>query len=211
MLTMCIVEDNGPIRRRVSAQLERMPGVRLLRAFDNPTDALAELPRLRPALTILDIGLPKMTGTELLARLLDGGFEGDVIMFTVFDHDEHLFRALELGARGYILKEARAAGAQRAVEEYLRGGAPMSPAIARKVLQTFRPPPAADVSARLPATLSARQLQVLELIAEGLLNKEIADRLGIAEATVKQHVHKMYQALSINNRAEAVRLYLGAR
>ena len=199
MLTVCIVEDTRSIRERVAARLAAMGGVAVLGLF--------RIPELSPRLLVLDIGLPRMSGTEALARLLERGFAGDAIMFTVFDHDEHLFRALELGATGYILKEERAAGVQRAVEEYLAGGAPMSATIAKRVLESFRAGGSGGASARLEV-LSERQLHILRHVADGLLNKEIADVLGVSEGTIKQHIHKIYRKLSVNNRAEAVKLYL---
>lgn len=184
-----------------------MGDVMVLETFESAEDALEGLLRLRPQLTIMDIGLPKMQGTELLARLVDKGFEGDVIMFTVFDHDIHLFRALELGAVGYVLKEERAAGVQKAVELYQSGGAPMSPSIAKRVLQSFSQPKTIGLSAKLE-TLSDQQLDILRLLSEGLLNKEIADRLKLSEGSIKQHIHRIYKKLSVNNRTEAVKLFL---
>lgn len=205
MLTVSIVEDTRTIRERLAARVAEMPDVRLLSTHASAEEALEELPRLQPALTIMDIGLPKMSGTELLATLVSRDFAGEVIMFTVFDHDEHLFRALELGARGYVLKEERAAGVVAAIELYRAGGAPMSPAIARRVLSSFRQNPSA---ASTDDQLTEQQQRILALIAEGLQNKEIAVRLELSEGTIKQHIHRIYRKLSINNRAEAVRYYL---
>jgi len=207
MLSVCIVEDTKSISKRVSARLDAMSNVSVLTTYENAEDALEGLLRLRPQLTIMDIGLPKMSGTELLARLVDKGFDGDVIMFTVFDHDEHLFRALELGAIGYVLKEDRASGVQHAVEVYVKGGAPMSPSIAKRVLQTFSRPKTVGLSAKLE-TLTEQQLKIIRLLAEGLVNKEIADRLELTEGSIKQHIHRIYRKLCVNNRAEAVKLYL---
>ena len=205
MLTVCIVEDQRDIRGVLSAHLERARDIRFLGAFASAEEALVGLPRLRPEVTIMDIGLPGMSGTACIARLSEGGYVGDFLMFTVFEHDEHLFGALELGAVGYVLKSEGAAGVERALEEYRRGGAPMTRRIARRVLERFRVParPAHDFAA-----LSPQENTVLELVAEGLLNKEIAARLAIAEATVKRHNVNIYRKLSVNNRAEAVRAYL---
>ncbi len=207
MLTVCIVEDQVAIRERIGARVAAMPMVRLLGTFASAEEALAGLPTLAPDLTILDIGLPGMSGTEALARLVAGGYGGGVIMFTVFEEDEHLFRALELGASGYLLKDEGPAGVQRAIEEFRDGGAPMSPRIAQRVLRSFRDSRVVGLSAKL-AELTEQQYAILELLAEGLLNKEIADRLGLAEGSIKQHNFRIYRKLSVNNRAEAIRLYL---
>ena len=202
---MCIIEDQADIREVVAERLSAMPMVRLVGAFASAEAALPRLSSLAPRLTFLDIGLPGMSGTAALAQLVADDFPGDVVMFTVFDTDDELFAALELGAVGYVLKSEGAAGVERALEEYRRGGAPMTRRIARRVLERFRVParPAHDFAA-----LSPQENTVLELVAEGLLNKEIAARLAIAEATVKRHNVNIYRKLSVNNRAEAVRAYL---
>ena len=207
MMKVCLVEDQQAIRERVSRQVTAIPMVTLAGVYASAEEALAGLPVVRPDLTIFDIGLPGMSGTEALARLVADGFEGGVIMFTVFDEDEHLFRALQLGAVGYILKDEGPVGVQRAIEEFRRGGAPMSPQIAQRVLRSFRDERMSRLSAKL-ATLTEQQLAILELLAEGLLNKEIADRLGLAEGSIKQHNFRIYRKLSVNNRVEAIRLYL---
>ena len=205
---MCIVEDQEQIRTRVAGRVAAMPMVRVAGTFATGEDALAGLPDLAPELTILDIGLPGLSGAEVLARLVEGGFGGDVIMFTVFDTDEHLFGALELGARGYILKEDGPGGVAAAVEEYRRGGAPMSAAVARRVLASFRDERRVGLAVKREG-LTEQQGRILELMAEGLLNKEIADRLGLTEGTIKQHNYRIYRKLSVNNRVEALRVYLG--
>ena len=207
MLTVCIVEDQRDIREALALVVEAAAGLRLLGTFSNGEDALRGLPRLAPALTVMDIGLPEMSGTACIAHLADGNYRGDFLMFTVFEHDEHLFGALELGARGYILKGEGPGGVLAAIEEYRAGGAPMSRPIAQRVLDSF------SVRTRRVRPLAFEALTpqentVLELVADGLLNKEVAARLAIAEATVKRHNVNIYRKLSVNNRAEAVRAYL---
>ena len=209
MLTVCIVEDREDIRGRLVRRVAEMPLVRVLGDFGSGAEALEHLPRLRPDLTILDIGLPDVRGTEVLERLLRDGFEGAFVMFTVFDHDEELFRALELGAGGYILKHEGASGVVEAVDEFRRGGAPMSRRVAQRVLRSFRGERPGRRTKRLEA-LTPQQHAILELLSEGLLNKEIGARLGLTEATVKQHNVRIYRKLSVNNRAEAIRLFLTA-
>ena len=205
-LTVCIVEDQRDIRTALVSHLETLADLRVLGAFASAEEALVGLPRLRPEVTVMDIGLPGLSGTACIARLTEDGYRGDFLMFTVFEHDEHLFGALELGAVGYILKSEGAGGVERGLEEYRRGGAPMTRRIARRVLERFRAP--AKAPRQDFAALSPQENTVLELVADGLLNKEIAARLEIAEATVKRHNVNIYRKLSVNNRAEAVRAYL---
>ena len=209
MLTVCIVEDQEIIRERVVKRVAAMPMVRVVGALDSGEAAVSRLPELRPRLTIMDIGLPGITGVEAIAHLRDGGYDGDFIMFSVFDHDEALFGAFKLGARGYILKGEGASGVVAAIEEYRAGGAPMSRSIALQMLATFsdqrRTPP------QRFEDLTEKQTEVLELLSEGLQNKEIAERLGVSAATVKQHNHQIYKKLSVNNRSEALLRYKSRR
>jgi len=180
--------------------------VRVLGAYSTGDEAFENLPQVKPKLTIMDIGLPGMTGTEVVARLTADGYEGDFIMYTVFDHDKHLFRALEIGAKGYILKEEGPAGVEAAVDEYRRDGAPMSRAIARRVIQSFNQKRPIRLSANFE-DLTAQENTILELLSQGLQNKEIASKLAIKEGTVKQHNVRIYRKLSVNNRSEAMGAY----
>lgn len=168
----------------------------------------------------MDIGLPGMSGLECMAKLKARGLTGAFLMFTVFDHDEYLFEAFKLGASGYIIKGDGEEGLQAAIIDWKAGGAPMSRTIAQRVVQSFHqgsqpramyedPRPTEGLSPK-PAleVLSDRERDILDLIAEGLLNKEIADRLNIAGGTVKQHNYNIYRKLNVNNRVEAIRKYL---
>jgi DNA-binding NarL/FixJ family response regulator len=129
-------------------------------------------------------------------------------MYTVHDDDHRVFEALKAGANGYILKSATPDEIIDAVKELQAGGSPMSAHVARRVVQHLRPSPSAP-SAVATAELSQREQQVLELLAEGLLYKEIGERLGITVGTIKQHIHRMYEKLHVQNRTEAVNRYFG--
>ena len=148
-----------------------------------------------------------MSGTAALAQLVADDFPGDVVMFTVFDTDDELFAALELGAVGYVLKSEGVYGVTEAIATYRSGGAPMSPSIARRVIARFRDPSRRGLTAKFEA-LTPRQTDILSLMAEGLLDKEIGARLGLAEGTVRQHNLRIYRKLNVGNRTEAARLYL---
>ena len=204
--TICIVEDISDIRRNLVQKVKAMPNVKFLEEFSNGKDAYNMLPGLAPDLVIMDIGLPKMTGVECLARLKKEGHTMDFIMFTVFDHDKHLLPAIEMGAVGYILKSEGASGVENAINLWLEGGAPMSPAIGKKILSKFQTAMLAQKADFVE--LSSRENQVLELISKGKINKEIANILGCSESTIKQHNVKIYKKLNVNNRTEAMLKYL---
>ena len=205
MLRLSIVEDRTDIRETLRRALDRQPGITCVSTYASAEAALAGLPGDRPELVLMDIGLPNMSGTECLIRLQEKGLGADFLMFTVFESDFHLFGALEAGAIGYVLKREGSGGVIKAVQDYQLGGAPMSRVIARRVLQSFEKPTVADSAVE---GLTAQQLRVLELLTEGLLNKEIGARLHISEQTVKQHNVAIYRKLNVHNRTEAVRRYL---
>jgi DNA-binding NarL/FixJ family response regulator len=129
------------------------------------------------------------------------------LMYTMHDDDQRVFEALKAGANGYMLKSARPHDILTALRDLLQGGSPMSASIARKVVAQLRP--AQQGSPLSEAKLSEREQEVLQLLAEGLLYKEIARRIGITEAAIKQHIHRMYGKLQVQNRTEAVNRFFG--
>jgi NarL family two-component system response regulator LiaR len=128
-------------------------------------------------------------------------------MFTVFEDDEKIFKSLKAGAKGYILKNSSSEKILSSARELYKGGSPMNPEIARKVIDAFSAPKDDPEKANnLP--LTKREYELLELLSQGLLYKEIGSQLGITTGTVKQHIHKIYNKLQVNNRTEAINRYL---
>lgn len=209
MILVSIVEDREDVRKSLVRNIDRTEGFRCVSDYASAEEALEHLPQQRPDLVLMDIGLPRMNGIECMIRLQLATDKSDFLMFTVFDNDENVFDALKAGARGYILKSEGIRGVIHAIQEYAAGGAPMSREIARKVLASFHSQRKKD--GQHFEMLTEQQQIILEQLAQGLLNKEIADRLGIAENTVKQHNNAIYKKLQVNNRTEAVRRYLEAR
>lgn len=206
MIRVSVVEDQPDVLNSLVRRIDRTEGMICLSHFTNAEDALEKVPQQRPDLVLMDIGLPRMNGVECMIRIKMRAPRIDFLMFTVFDNDEYVFDALKAGAVGYVLKSDRASGAIDAIKEYASGGAPMSREIARKVLSSFH-----TISQKPKGgfeNLTPQQLLILEQLAQGLLNKEIADRLGISEGTVKQHNFAIYKKLQVNNRTEAVQKYL---
>ncbi len=167
--------------------------------FNDPAFQAADL-------VILDIGLPGMNGIECLVHLKACRPAAKVLMFTVMEHDDGVFAALRAGADGYLLKRESPEKMVDAIGDALRGGAPMSSEIARRVLLSFREKPALQC---VSFQISERETEVLELLSKGHLYKEIADRLGISLNTVKQHIHHIYEKMQVQNRTEAVLRFLG--
>ena len=206
MIKISIVEDQPDIRKSLVRNITRTEGLICLSDYGTAEEALINLPLDQPDLVLMDIGLPKMSGIECMIRIALKDIKIDFLMFTVSEHDEEVFEALKAGAIGYVLKEDGQMGPIKAIKEYQAGGAPMSRNIAKKVLQSFKTQK--NASSKSFENLTEQQFIILQLLAEGLLNKEIADRLDITERTVKQHNNAIYKKLQVNNRTEAVLRYL---
>jgi DNA-binding NarL/FixJ family response regulator len=205
-IQVAIVEDDRRIRESLAVLLDGAAGLRFAGAFATAEDALRELPRLKPHVVLLDINLPGLSGIEAVARLGELVPDTAVLMLTVYEDADQIFRALQNGARGYLVKRTAPARLLEAIAEVHAGGAPMSPQIARKVVQHFHQ--------RGPATaalesLTPREREVLEQLAQGRLYKEIADQLGIGTETVRSYLGSIYAKLHVHNRTEAVVKYLG--
>lgn len=210
MLTVSLVEDNADVRESLVRSLPRLPNVRLLGAYADAESALEQLPEEAPDLVLMDIGLPGISGPQCMVELQKRGLQADFIMFTVWDSDRYLFEALCAGAVGYILKKEGSSGVHRAIQDYQLGGGPMSRSVARRVLRSFGETVEQPSEGPI-AGLTKQQSRVLHLLAEGLQNKEVADRLGITERTVKQHNFAIYRKLGVSNRTEAVARLLKER
>jgi len=179
-------------------------GYKLLGSFTSAEDALTGIPALHPNVVLMDINLGKMNGIECVRRIKPRYPEILFMMCTVYEEDEKIFEALAAGANGYILKKTAPAKMLEAIRELYEGGAPMSSQIARKVVNVFQK----NNSSRID-TLSNREAEILEHLARGLLYKEIAAQLNIAQETVRKHVYHIYEKLHVNNRVEAVNKYYG--
>lgn len=174
----------------------------VLEITDNE-DALAMLPADRADIVLMDIKLPGINGLECMVRLRKQLPAVKFLMFTAFDDDPLLFDALRFGASGYILKEERIFGILRAIQACLKGEVPMSPRIAIKVLKFFQDQAAGqERAAQASDRLTPRQNEIVRLLAQGLTNKEIAQRLGITDGTCRHHVSDMLARLQLANRTE---------
>ena len=209
LIPVAIVEDDPGIRKTLVRFLESdAKRIRLVGEASSAEEALREFPALAPQIVLMDVNLPGMNGDECVPRLLELLPEVHIIMLTVFNDTEVVFRSLAAGAIGYLIKPVSAEQLTEAIHEAVEGGAPMSTGIARRVVQSFQKP-VADARISIENTLSPREQDILRLLAKGYLQKEIADELQIAFATVRNVTGRIYRKLHVNSRAQAVAKYLG--
>lgn len=207
-ISVAIVEDLDEVREGVQHFLSVHERFQFLDSFRNAEESLYYLPRLQPAIVIMDINLPGMSGVECLRQLKPRLTATQFMMFTVYDTDEKVFEALKAGAAGYLLKNTGLPQLADALIELHNGGAPMSSSIARKLVTVFQEPQK-EIEQTLP--LSPREAEILSHLAKGLLYKEIGGLLQISTATVKQHIHKIYNKLHVQNRTEALNKIYGRK
>ncbi len=201
MIRVAIIEDNDQFRKALETIINQENDTSLLGSYTSGEKAMIGLMHSPPDIAIVDISLPGMRGTELIVRMKDRIRNTQFMVCTIHDDDETIFEALKSGASGYILKDpVTVEEISRAIHDLYNGGSPMSPFIARKVIGTFQKPAINDPN----SLLSLREKQVLELVAKGLLYKEIAIRLEISAETVKKHLKNIYQKLHVQNKVEAL-------
>ena len=200
MTRIAIVEDNKVIRESLMEFVQADPECCCVCACATAEEALETIPRHQPEIVLMDIQLPKLSGIECTAQLKRLLPSLHIIMVTVYEDTERIFRALRAGACGYLLKRCTPEELISAVREVRQGGAPMSREIARKVIASFREPlkAAAEVE-----ELSPREHEILELLAQGFPNKEIARRVGVNDGTVRWHLRHVYDKLHVRSRTEA--------
>jgi len=204
-ITVSIVEDNDKLRGTLARLVDRSEGFRCLSQYANAEDALKDLPKIRPNVVLMDINLPGMNGVECVRQLKQLIPETQVMMLTVYEDTENIFNALAAGAGGYMLKRTSSKELLEAIRAVHGGGSPMTMHIARKVVQSFQRTAA---SAQATENLSEREQQVLDLLSQGLIYKEIGEKLGISYETVHTYIRRIYEKLQVRTRTEAVAKFL---
>src|SRR6187397_1471697 len=201
MIKVAIVEDNDQFRTALETIVEQEKDTMLAGSYTSAEKALIGLMQSPPDIAIVDISLPGLRGPELIVRLKDKIPQTLFMVCSIHDDNDTIFEALKSGASGYILKvPVTAEDILRAIRDLYNGGSPMSPFIARKVINSFQKPVVNEVH----SLLSLREKEVLELLSKGLLYKEIAGQLGVGTETVKKHLKNIYQKLHVQNKVEAV-------
>lgn len=206
LITVALVEDDPAVRSSLRQILRTAGDVRCVAEYPNAEDAIRKWPQLPPQVAILDINLPGMSGVECVRRLVEKSPGTQFMMLTVYDHNDAIFDSLAAGAHGYLVKPASAAELLSAVRDVHSGGAPMTSNIARRVVQAFKRPVANGPRAGME-TLSEREAEVLDLLAQGYLYKEIAVNMGVSYHTIHSHVRHIYEKLHVRSRAQAVAMY----
>jgi DNA-binding NarL/FixJ family response regulator len=208
-ITISIVEDNAAVSASLERVLAQTPDCRCVSVSRNGEHALRTVPRHLPDLVIMDINLPDISGIECTARLKRLHPTLQVLILTVYNDSREIFKALEAGASGYLLKRSTPEELVQAVRDVKAGGAPMSAEIARKVVQSFhRPAPARAGDVK---SLTARETEILAQLAQGLATKEIAAKMGVSYTTVCTHLGNIYTKLHVRSRTAAVIKYLQVR
>jgi len=208
-IAVAIVEDDEEIRANLTYRIGENPSFRLVAACGDAESACAELPRKKAEVVLMDINLPAMDGVECVRRLKPQMPGAQFIMLTVYEDNNRLFKSLVAGASGYLLKRTTPAKLFDAIREAREGGSPMTPQIARKVVQHFQNATAAGNASELER-LTARETEVLEQLAKGFRYKEIVDNLAISDGTLHTHIRNIYDKLHVHSRTEAVVKYLNA-
>jgi DNA-binding NarL/FixJ family response regulator len=209
-ISVSIVEDNDRLRGTLAKVIGRAEGFRFVSDYGSAEDALADLPKAKPDVVLMDINLPGMNGVECVRKLKPLLPQTQVMMLTVYEDTENIFNALASGASGYMLKRTPTKELLEAIREMQRGGSPMTTHIARLVVQSFQKPAAAPATASggEKSELSEREQQVLDLLVQGLIYKEIAEKLQISYETVHTYIRRIYEKLQVRTRTEAVAKFL---
>jgi DNA-binding NarL/FixJ family response regulator len=205
IISVSIVDDEADLREHIANYLADAAGIRCRSAYASAEEALEHLPQDQPDVVLMDINLGEMDGIECVRRLTAIMPGAQVLMLTVFEDSEKIFRALAAGAKGYLLKRLSPEKLVEAIKEVQEGGSPMSASIARKVVQSFK---AADTRGDSSMELSPRERSVLNGLAAGLVYKQIADQLGVSIHTVRNYIRRIYEKLHVCTRTEAVAKFL---
>ena len=203
-IRILLADDHTLFRKGIRTILEQMPGLEVVGEAANGEEAVARALELVPDAILMDIKMPVINGIEATQRVLKDNPHIGVVLVTMFDDPESVFAGMRAGARGYVLKEAEPDEIRIAIEAATRGEFILCPIIAKKVLERFGTNPQASPSGMPREELTHRELQVLQLAADGLANKEIADELVISAKTVKNHIANIFSKLQVNDRTQAI-------
>ena len=204
-IKVSIVEDLTEVREGLAELVSSDKELLMMENFDNAESAIEKLPALEPDIVVMDINLPGMSGIECIKIMKAKCPNTQFMMFTVYENDEKVLQSLQAGATGYLLKRTKPQRILESIKELSQGGSPMSSNIARKLLNIFLD----EKKITKKEILTDRENEVLQLLADGLLYKEIAERLNIVHGTVRQHIHNIYEKLHVQNRTEAINKAFG--
>ena len=203
---VALVEDDNDLRASMVRLLKKSPGIRVVADYADAESALADVARHQPDVVLMDVNLPKMDGVECVRQLKALMPAVHILMLTVHDDNDCLFNSIMAGADGYLLKDTVPSRLLAAIREVHGGGSPMTPQIARRVLQRYRKRDSVRTNMK---NLTPREMEVLKQLALGNQYKEISDTLGISIDGIRFHIRGIYNKLQVHSRTEAVLKYLG--
>ena len=205
MISVSIVDDEKKLCQSISTFLNGSPGFRCVSIYGNAEAALKHLPADQPDVVLMDINMAGMNGIECVRQLKILVPQIQILMFTIYEDTEQIFKALAAGATGYLLKRLEPGELLQSIRDVHAGGSPMSNSIARKVVASFQEANRAGEKQNL---LTPREQAVLDCLAQGLAYKQIGDKLGISINTIRAHLRHIYEKLHVQSRTEAVAKYL---
>jgi DNA-binding NarL/FixJ family response regulator len=205
MISVSIVDDEKKLCKSIATFLNDSTGFRCVSIYGSAEAALKHLPADRPDVVLMDINMAGMDGIECVRRLKTLAPQLQILMLTVYEDTEQIFKALAAGATGYLLKRLEPGELLQAIRDVYAGGSPMSNSIARKVVASFQE---ANRAGQKENLLTPREQIVLDCLAKGLAYKQIGDQLGISINTIRTHLRHIYEKLHVQSRTEAVAKYL---
>jgi DNA-binding NarL/FixJ family response regulator len=205
-LGVLIADDQALMRAGFRMILEAEPDLEVVGEATTGQEAVAEVGRLRPDVVLMDVRMPEMDGIEATRRLLDGNDDTKVVMLTTFDMDEYVYEALRAGASGFLVKDVPPEQLIAGIRSVASGDALLAPSVTQRLIQEFvrRPPNGIRTPSPELSRLTAREVEVLRMMARGLSNGEIATELFVSETTVKTHVAHLLSKLGVRDRVQAV-------
>ena len=205
-LGVLIADDQGLMRAGFRMILEAEPDLEVVGEATNGHEAVAEAGRLRPDVVLMDVRMPEMDGIEATRRLLEGDGDTKVVMLTTFDMDEYVYEALRAGASGFLVKDVPPEQLVAGIRSVASGDSLLAPSVTKRLIQEFvrRPPEVSRSGSPELSRLTAREVEVLRMLARGLSNPEIAGELFVSETTVKTHVAHVLAKLGVRDRVQAV-------
>ena len=205
VIKIYIVEDQINILRTQTKLLSQYKEIEIVGYSLSSKNVLSDIEKLKPNVILMDLGLPDISGVELTEMIKDKFPEIEILIFTIFEEEEKVVKAIQSGANGYILKGASADRILYAIKSLNKGGSFIQPSLARILLKYFKLPSNQNLFPNEEKiNLTKRELEVLQLTSKGFSNKEIAGILGISKSTVRTHLEHIYQKMDVTNRVEAI-------
>jgi len=204
MIKVMLVDDQNLVRKGVRSLLELSEEIAVVAEAADGKEAIRTIPEIKPDVVLLDMRMPEMSGLEVLLALSEAGTLPPTIILTTFDDDEMVLAGIKAGARGYLLKDVSLAELVNAIKTVAQGGSMVKPAVTQRLLKGLENLKTDFSSLDRPDPLTDRETEILRLMAGGYSNKEIANSLGVAEGTIKNHVSNILSKMGVRDRTRAV-------